>query len=174
MRLQSDPSSKSLEAPLLSFDTCLSEGLSHDLAPLKPDPLLFVTSLEQVSSGSTKRAEMACEGSTRRWGGEGGFVGWNVWKLQFNLSFGSWQFMQIRISLNPALGLNDDSLMGVSRLFRVSAEMKVLNVAQTVIRTDEPSYNSTLYTEGKCKKKKEKKNRRWCLPWRFQKACLEL
>lgn len=87
--------------------------------------------------------------------GGGGFAGWNVWKLQFNLSFGSWQFMQIRISLNPALGLNDDSLMGVSRLFRVGAEMKVLNVAQTVIRTDEPSSNSTLYTEGKCKKKKK-------------------
>lgn len=66
--------------------------------------------------------------------------------------------MQIRISLNPALGLNDDSLMGVSRLFRVSAEMKVLNVAQTVIRTDEPSYNSTLYTEGKCKKKRKEKS----------------
>lgn len=63
--------------------------------------------------------------------------------------------MQIRISLNPELGLNDDSLMGVSRLFRVGAEMKVLNVAQTVIRTDEPSSNSTLYTEGKCKKKKK-------------------
>lgn len=62
--------------------------------------------------------------------------------------------MQIRISLNPAVGLNDDSLMGVSRLFRVGAVMKVLNVAQTAIITDEPSSNSRLYTEGDCKKKK--------------------
>lgn len=99
-------------------------------------------------------------------GGMVGFAGWNVWKLQFNLSFGSWQFMQIRISLNPALGLNGDSLMGVSRLFRVGAEMKVLNVAQTVIRTDEPSSNSTLYTEGKSKRK--------IATLRVQKTCLEL
>lgn len=51
--------------------------------------------------------------------------------------------MQIRISLNLPLGLNDDSLMCVSRLFRAGAVTKVLNLAWTVIITDEHSSNST-------------------------------
>lgn len=42
--------------------------------------------------------------------------------------------------------------MCVSRLSGVGAVMKVLNLAQTVIITDEHSSNSTLHMEGECKK----------------------
>lgn len=55
--------------------------------------------------------------------------------------------MQIRVSLNPALGLSGDSRMGVIRLLRVGT-VKVLNVAQAVIITDESSSKSTLYKKG--------------------------
>lgn len=76
---------------------------------------MSVKSFIQVSTETTKLAEIARQYPE-------GITGWNVWKLQFNLSFRSWQFMQIRISLIPALGLNDDSLMGMSSLLRVTCD----------------------------------------------------
>lgn len=78
------------------------------------NPLVFLFDTDRLRK--PELAEMAQEGI------RGGITGRNVWKLQFNLSFRSWKFMKMRLSLIPALGLNGDSLIGVCSLFRVTCD----------------------------------------------------